>query len=390
MRRVVLFFAILSLSSWANAANLCSATILARISDLQARAEATQSRALFSALQTRIRLAKESGIDVSRIDAAKSQTAVREEARKIETKEKEAADALTTWKKSSWQGVIASQSAYSPNGKSIALFFETSIEIRNSKTGKLIANIPVDERFQKGSHLSFLGEKRVALRAASNRAGVAIFEIGGTNEPRIILSGENVRNIFPSGDGKFWITNIGDRWLQIDPKTGHPFRQATFTLSSQATTDSTGNRIASPGDELVKIYDFSGRYEASFEVEVSGTIRSVRLSPDGEYVLISADNLTLWHIDTHSMVKEFDTEGDPTLMAEFRDNGNLIVAISAPVSGIPFGIVRVLRTSDGKQLDEFKTPSGIYRNSVSPSGETISFRSEAEYFQFKYIGPGLK
>jgi WD40 repeat protein len=390
MNRVTWFISSLVLSCSANAAGLCSATILARISALQARAEETQSRALFSALQTRVRIAKSAGIDVSGIDTARAKGNLRKESQSEEQRAHEARGTrnLRAWLYQSWTKSDVSQSNYSPNGQLIAmmLFTSKSIEVRSAKDGSLVWTKPLTTKEFEQSYLHFITNELLALTNDDDENGkITLLPVSNPLASIEFETGTNRRFVIASGDRKRVLAMSEDRWDFLEFPSGKPVGRATVDSHGVIPqTDFTGNRLAYYDGRSVHVYDLAQDKTFSFVTNIDDS--GFALSPDGKFVVMTGAGLSVWSIETGQKIRDFDTPGARTLSAHFIDQGRTLVAFDKAEQGQQT-LIRFIDFETGELLDSASKEARAYQTGVSEDGSTIGFHGDDGRYHFYEVAP---
>jgi hypothetical protein len=371
-------------SQSAFAAGLCSTTILARISELQARAEATQSRGLFSALQTRIRIAKSAGIDVSGLDPSSALVQLKQDSHVETENEKSARETtqLRAWTQHSWSVTNVAHQSYSPNGELIALirFSPHVLEVRKASDGALVSTIPISIEQYMGGNLKFITNDIVAIPdQTQNGGGVTLYEIYNPLVPIVFESGTARRTVLMSGDGKRALLMAERFWDFVEFPSGNPIGRTTFPAPYNAVTDFVGNRIAYSDRGVVRVYDLA--LDREFSIEKEADSFPFALSPDGKYVLLTGQTLSLWSVDTGKWIRDFDTDGAAIRTVHFANHGQTIVALDKAGHGEPTWI-RFIDFESGDTFDMAPRAAIAYETILSEDGSKVVFHGDDHRYHY--------
>jgi WD40 repeat protein len=387
MKRFAWFVTSLIVSCSANAANVCSEAILARISALQARAEKTQNRALFSALQTRIRMAKSAGIDVRRLNVSTARTQAKRETQTETATALEAkrSSGLKDWRHYHWTLENVAQTSYSPNGQLVAVlrYAPHVLEVRMARDGSFVSGVPIPMNEYNGSHVHFITDDVVALTKNTEEGSVTFYDVHDL-KPVIFEKDIQRRTILMSGDGKRAILKSDRIWDFVEFPSRKPIGHAKLIAPSGVMTDLTGNRIAYSNVDTVRVYDLA--LDKTFTFNTNSNCWSIALSPDGKYVVSTGDRLSLWSVDTGQWIRDFDTDGAPVRDVYFTNGGKTIVAFDNPAKS-EMSWIRMIDFESGELLDMAQNNFATHQTAIGADGSTIAFHGQNENYHFIELAP---
>jgi hypothetical protein len=385
---VLFLAALLSAGAAASAANVCEDAILARLSELQVKAESTQNRVLFSALQTGIRRAKQAGIDVRRLDPSSLKAEAKKAAVEQERSEQEATSAATDlnpWSIVSWSKAN-SYSTYSPDGKLVAIVQRSAglrINVVRAKDGVSVSTIPLTEFDPSRHDFQFIGDDIIAFTNFDMGRSL-LYDIAQPLTPRAFDADSKPQTIILSGDKKRLIAahslKFGDQQIEVfDFQTGRPIAKTDLPGSSRIVSDKAGNRIARQDGKWIHVYDVALDRIFSFETPSSGS--RVALSPDGKDVLVSGTVLSLWSVDRGQMKRSYETTKGNLEDIRFVDGGREIVAFDMTESdgGYTALIFKVDRKSPIETIPLNVKPLEV---GVADDGNSIAYHAFDDNYYF--------
>jgi WD40 repeat protein/serine/threonine protein kinase len=275
--------------------------------------------------------------------------------------------------------------------------YDQMVQLWDSNTGKLLANLIDHEREQAGmaawvaiasglaGHESDVAGMQFSPDGqrivTATKYGKARIWDAGTGRLLLTLRASGIFNARFSSDGERIVTAYGDQCIW-DSKSGDLLTKldgGTNVYNTSAQFDGYGTHIVTTAvDTSARVWD-SGSGKLLFTLQTPGLrgigheLWSAQFSPDGGRIMTLADDKTAWVWDarTGTLITPLQGHGDQLTGAEFSPNSRQIVTSSKDLTA------RLWDSKSGKLLSTLQGHTGTVTSAhFSPDGQRIVTTSD--------------
>ncbi len=206
-------------------------------------------------------------------------------------------------KKELWKGDEGTAEAtcvrFSPDGRSLAVAYALSVEVRDSATGKIRRTLALNTNPVAGHQMSWSRDGRLLAVAGGEHNEVPVWELAtGRIRHRIFV--DNPHQLAFSGDGRHLVVVAVPgqvRVLELGVEKPCLDRKATEAGVNALAVSPDSTRLALSDGQVIRVWDMAGKELAVLRGH-DGQVLDLAFSPDGRALVSSSEDGTavVWDV----------------------------------------------------------------------------------------------